>query len=134
MTVDREHKLVKEYIETSAELAKLKANATEKQKLVDKLRDDIIDMLNEEEKTATAKYEGLGSISLVSAKVRVNQRKDLQPQLFEYLRSIGREDIISESANSSSLSVLVKEMLAEGKAVPEFIPYYLQPSIRINKI
>ena len=77
----------------------------------------------------TLKYDDLGAVTLKEPTVRPNILKENQDKLFEYVRSIGREDVIKANIHPSTLGALIRGLLAEGQALPEFVGYYLEPSL-----
>jgi hypothetical protein len=97
----------------------------------DKYERELIEMLEANNATSTAKYEGIGHVSLVKPQLYASCKKEYEEKLFAFLNTQGREDFIKQSVNSRSLSGFVKEMLDGGITVPEFISYYLKPSARL---
>lgn len=82
----------------------------------------------------TLKYDDLGAVTLKEPTVRPNVLKENQEKLFEYVRSIGREDAIKASIHPSTLGSLIRGLLAEGKTLPEFVGYYLEPSLMYRAV
>ena len=94
-------------------------------KLIEHLRDSGADK--------TASYDGLGSVTAVKPRLYASCPQENNPQLFDWLRSIDRAEIIKPTVHSGSLSTLIKENVEEGIAPPEFVSYYYKESIRLNK-
>lgn len=90
----------------------------------------LIESLTARNAEATARYDGVGYCGLVKPRLYASFRKEFEPQVFEYLKTQGREDLIKATVNAQSLSGFVGEMLSGGKALPEFITYYLKQSVR----
>lgn len=63
---------------------------------------------------------GIGRISLASD-MYVSVMKGMKPKLFEFLRDIGKGDLIKEEVNSSTLKAVVKQMMAGGETIPDDI-------------
>lgn len=98
----------------------------------DRAEASLMELLTSKNATATAKYEGVGSASLVKPRLYANCKKENEPQLFLFLTEEGRSDLIKQTVNAQSLSGFVKEKVEEGAYVPEFISYHLRPSLRLN--
>lgn len=90
----------------------------------------LMELLQANNATSTAKYDGIGYVSLAKPQLYASCKKDNEESLFVFLSSQGRDDLIRRAVNSRSLSGFVKELLEQGSKVPEFISYYLKPSAR----
>lgn len=131
ITQSKEMDLVFKYQAAKEMLAKIEAQHSEAKRVVEDLESEIIDLLQAEGKERTAKYEGVGFISLMSPRVYASCLKDNEEELFSYLKGIGRDDMIRPTVNARTLSSLIKELIDEGKQIPECVNYYLKPSIRM---
>lgn len=118
----RDAKFKKDTAEEALETAKAEYDKCEK---------ELIEMLEANNATSTAKYEGIGHVSLAKPQLYASCRKENEERLFAFLSSQGRDDLIKQTVNSRSLSGFVKEILDGGMTVPEFISYYLKPSARL---
>lgn len=110
----------------AAELALEKAN-----KECEAAEATLIESLQARNAEATARYDGVGFASLVKPRLYASFNKEFEPNVFEYLKGQGREDLIKETVNAQSLSGFVNELIGSGKTPPEFIKYYLKQSVRI---
>lgn len=90
----------------------------------------LIESLQARDADATARYDGIGYVSLAKPRLYARFDKEAEPQVFEFLKTENRSDLIKETVNPASLSGFVGERLGEGKSVPEFIKYYLKASVR----
>lgn len=113
-------------MKADAELSLEKATAA-----CDRAEAQLMELLTSKNATATAKYDGLGSASLVKPRLYASCKKENEPQLFAFLEEQGRSDLIKQTVNTQSLSGLVKEKVEAGDPVPEFITYHLVPSLRL---
>lgn len=130
MSSEREKTLVMKFKEFKEKVSFHDNEKKEAQKELDNIERELLELLQVEEKESTARYEGLGFVSQNSPVVRANCRKENISQLFEFLRSEGRQDLIKENVHPQALSSYVTEMLAAGKEPPEFISYFLQTKLR----
>lgn len=131
MTQSKEMDLVFKYRDAKELLESKQLQLDDAKKMVENIETELIDLLQAEGKERTAKYEGVGFISLMSPKVYASCLKEKEEELFSYLRSEGREDMIRPTVNARTLSSYTKELMEEGKNVPECISYFMKPSIRL---
>ncbi len=73
------------------------------------MRDDGVDRLS---------VSGVGRVS-ITADLHVSIKADQKEAFYEWLRDNGREDLISETVNPSTLKATVKKMFQSGEIVPE---------------
>ncbi len=92
----------------------------------------LIELLEAQNKDKTAVYEGVGSCTKLKPRLYARFDKDNEEQIFQFLRTEKRDDLIKESVHAGSLSSYVKERLGEGKPIPEIIKYIFVPSLRFN--
>lgn len=125
-----EQALVVEFRDAKEKLDSLKEQLSVAQKQFDDIEARLVEMLQTDEKESTAKYERIGWCSLSKPRIYANCTIENLPLLFKYLRSRKRGDLIKKQVNPSSLSSYCKEILEQGKKIPEFIGYYLKTSVR----
>lgn len=101
------------------------------QAAVDGAETQLMEYLESKAAVATAKYEGVGYARIEKPRLYANCRNDDQEKLFEFLRAKQREDLIRTVVNNAQLSSFVRECLAEGVKLPEFITYYLKPKVKL---
>lgn len=100
------------------------------QQEVDKAENALIETLHAQDKTATAKFEGIGYCGLVKPRLYASFDKENEAKVFDYLRDLDREDLIKETVNFQSLSSFVKERIDGGETVSDILKYYLKQSAR----
>lgn len=126
MSVDKqEFELVKEFHEIRSQRKELEAQleiVNEKAKAVE---ERILEVFSAQDKKGSAKYEGLGWVTIGKPQIRASLTEEVRNDAFKYLRSIKRGDLIKETVNAKSLSTFVGSMLEEGKEIPGCIPYTL---------
>lgn len=96
----------------------------------DKAERELIEMLEAKGATTTAKYQGVGFVTLAKPRVFASYVKENQGAVFGFLKDRGREDLIKETVAPQSLSGFVKELLEGGEPVPGCISYYLKAGAR----
>lgn len=128
-----EQTLVEQFASAKEKLDSLKEQCSLAQKEFDTIESALVELLQTEEKTATAKYEHIGYCLLSKPRIYANCKEENKPLLFEYLRKHKRGDLIKPTVNPVSLSTYIGEMLANAKQVPDFIGYYLKTSVRYYK-
>jgi len=107
-----------------------KKAATKAQLEFDTVSNALIEALHAQDKTSSAKYEGIGYCGLVKPRLYASFDKDNEAAIFEYLRSVDRDDLIKPTVNAQSLSTFVKERVEKGEKLPEVIKYHIQESAR----
>ena len=93
----------------------------------------LIEYLESSSATATATYEGIGYAQLQKPRLYANCRQEDMDKLFSYLKERDRADLIKTVVMPQTLSSFIAECVEGGNAVPEFISYYLKPSLRLYK-
>jgi hypothetical protein len=91
----------------------------------------LIEFLEANSAISTAKYEGIGYAQIQKPRLYASCRQEDMDRLFDFLKEQDREDLIKTTVMPQSLSSFTKERIEEGLEVPEFINYYLKPSIRL---
>ena|SRR3990167_3758909 len=113
-----------------SDIDKLACRIAEELGRLEALKDFLIEKLTTEGKSKTAKYDGIGYATLVKPRVFASYGAENEANVFEYLRSIGRGDLVKETVNRQSLSSFVSEKLELSEAINEAITYYLKQDLR----
>ena len=93
----------------------------------------IIDALESKDATATAKYEGLGSLSLMKPKVRASVNEEYKEDLYEFLKDQNCDTIIRKYVHYTDLDKFVASLLEEGVSYPEFITYIWKKGVQFRR-
>ena len=91
----------------------------------------LISLLEDDGKSASARYEGLGHVCIVEGAAFASIEKGRQEEVMEFVKSIGREDMIKTSIHSSTLSTFVREQLKRNEALPPGVTFYKPKTLRI---
>lgn len=126
-----EKELVLEYKLAKDEVEGFEEKLKEAKERFEKAQKILVEELQSKGASKTAKYDGIGTISLM--KPSVGARSENEDVLFGYLREIGRDDLIKPTVHHKTLSSFVKEMLETGKEIPDFIEYWFKPVTRLTK-
>lgn len=127
-----ERELVLEYRTAKDEVDELEEKLKLAKDRFDKAQTALVEELETKGASQTAKYDGLGRITIL--KPLVGARSLNEEALFEYLRKIGRDDLMKLTVHHRTLSAFVKERLENGDEIPEgVIEYWFKPSTRLNK-
>lgn len=130
MSAITEYDLIVMFKEAKDKVDKLDEQLSLAKKERDEAEQKLLELMQAEGKESSAKYEGLGFITVTKPVVYASFIKENEPVVFDFLKSVDRADLIKETVNTRSLSSFVKEILEEGKPIPEFINYYLKSGIR----
>lgn len=126
-----EKDLVLEYKLAKDELERLEDESKKAKERFDKAQLKLLEELQAKGASQTAKYDGIGRITIM--KPLVGARSENEDVLFDYLKQIGRDDLIRPTVHHKTLSSFVKEMLEGGQEIPDFIEYWFKPSTRLTK-
>ena len=128
-----ELELVQEYRRTKELVDELTDQLKEATEQFDKAKLALVDDLKLRGASQTAKYDGIGRVSLL--KPTVGARSKDEAALFDYLKSIGRDDLIKQTVHHRTLSSFVGEVIDSGKQheLPEFIEVWFKDVTRLNK-
>ena len=127
---NQERELLEKYCECRRKVATMKEALDEASAAFDQAEERLLNLMELEGKKKTAEYAGIGFLAIEKPSVYASCAEENKPALFDYLRSIGRDDIIKETVNAKSLSSVVKENLEAGTGVPECISYYLKQTVK----
>lgn len=129
----KERQLVADYRKAKEHLELLEKEKSEAQKAFDKVQNELVEYLESIGATATARYEGLGRVSLTKPTLYASVLKENQEQLFSFLESIGRSDLVKPMVHHKTLASFVEESLNEGSDLPEFIKYSFKSTARLTQ-
>ena len=121
---ETEKQLIEQFIHQKQFVDDLKLQLAEATKLRDDLEAKIIKNLMDDGKSATAKYDGLGHLTIVEEAAHASIEKGRQDDVKAYLREIGREDLIKETIAPASLSTYVRECLKTNSELPPGVSFY----------
>lgn len=97
----------------------------------EKAESRLIEFLESHSAVSTAKYEGLGYAQMQKPRLYASCRQENMDELISFLKAQRREDLVKTTVMPQSLSSFTSECIEEGVELPEFITYYLKPSIRL---
>ena len=97
----------------------------------EQVESQLIEFLETNSAISTAKYEGVGYAQIQKPRLYASCRQENMDNLFKFLEQHNREDLIKTTVMSQTLSSFTKECIEEGVEIPEFINYYLKPTIRL---
>lgn len=126
-----EKELVLEYKLAKDEVERLEDESKKAKSRFEIAQAKLVEELQSKGASKTAKYDGVGTITLM--KPSVGARSENEDVLFDYLKQIGRNDLIKPTVHHKTLSSFVKEMLDAGMEIPDFIEYWFKPSTRLTK-
>ena len=126
-----ERELVLEYSKAKEEVEELEDKLKLAKDRFDKAQSQLVEELQIKGASQTAKYDGVGRITIL--KPLIGARSINEDALFDYLKQIGRDDLMKISVHHKTLSSFVKEMLDGGQEIPDFIEYWFKPSTRLTK-
>jgi len=97
----------------------------------EKIEAQLISLLEDDGKSASAKYDGLGHVCIVEGAAFASIEKGRQEEVMEFVKSIGRDDMIKTSIHSSTLSTFVREQLKMNEPLPPGVTFYKPKTLRV---
>lgn len=123
-----ERDLVVAYKLAKTEVKGIDKELKEAEKIRDKAEFALIELLVANNADATAKYEGLG-YGRLNTTLFASCKKDNQEKFMEDLKKEDREDVIETVTPKGKVTTYVKELIENGKPVPEYLTYYFKQTI-----
>lgn len=129
----RERELLAEYVKHRKKKEALDADLAETNAALEKATADLIEYLTDQEKKSTGKYKDLGSLTVKEPTPRAKFQKEMEDQVFEFIRQEGGAAMIKPTIHSGTFSSFIKELLQAGRPIPNIIEVYYQPSVMYKK-
>ena len=123
-TVDREKKLVERFKAAREEFQLLQTEAEEAKKELIQVESELMELLDDQGKKSSAKFEGLGHVTCVEPQVYASFIEGMAPLALVKIEELGRADMIKRTVHPGTLSTFVKELLAKNVPLPDGITYY----------
>jgi exonuclease VII large subunit len=127
-----ERELIAQLREARKEVTLKEESLKHAEQKLNEIESKLIESMQARGAESTAKYEGLGRAILLKPRLYASYRKENEEAVFEFLKSVGREDLMKLSVHPSSLSGFVKEKVEQGESVPDCITYYLKQGVRFD--
>jgi hypothetical protein len=128
---DTERELLSQFKCARKRREDVKAALDQAQEEYEKAESRLIEFLEANGAISTAKYEGMGYAQIQKPRLYASCRQENMDRLFDFLKEQQREDLIKTTVMPQSLSGFTKECIEGGVEVPEFINYYLKPTVRL---
>ena len=103
----------------------------EKKKALEEVEAELLDLLDDENKKSSGKFIGVGHVTALEP--RVGQAyifEDKKEEFFEYLHSVGRQDLIKTNVHHTSLAVFIGQQLKAGQEAPPGVGYIFKQKLR----
>lgn len=126
-----ERDLVAQFRRAKEKRDNLKDDLKDAQAEYDMTESRLIELLESNSAISTAKYEGLGYAQIQKPRLYASCKEENMERLFDFLREKAREDLIKTTVMPQTLSSFVKECIETGIEIPDYVSYYLKPSIRL---
>lgn len=128
---DVERQLVERFLALDAEAKRAAALSEELKKQRETIEAELLELLNDGGKKASARYQGIGHVTALDPVVSNAYILDDQDQiLFEYLRVVHRDDLIKTGVHHTSLAAYVNQCLKNGNPVPPGVGFVMKQKLR----
>jgi len=130
-----ERELIYSLKEKRDRVSELREQLKEAQDEVKTVEDAVVKYMESrgEDFTRTGTYNGLCVSIDRNSKVHAYVRKDDEGMLHDYLRKVGRGEVIKEKVHHATLNNIVQELEQERTPIPEFINYAYLSTIKLYK-
>ncbi len=117
----QERELVVEFKLAKDHLARITSEKTDAEKAFETIKNKLIDYLVKRGQKSSAKYEGIGQVSLNKPTIRAYILKENEEALFEFLRANNYGAVIKPTLHPSTMNAVVSEMLRNGTKLPDYV-------------
>lgn len=125
-----EKELLKRYAEARMLVDSLDDQLKKAKAVLEESINDLHEDLTERGACKTAVYDGLGSYSMGDPTLYASVDKENEQDLFMFVNSQNRADLIKPSIHHRSLATFIKESMENGVTIPQFIKTYYKPKGR----
>lgn len=118
---DPEFLLTQEFARLGKLKKELNSKIEETNEQLDQVEAKLMQMLDDQNKKSTAKFNGLGHVTCVDPTPFASIVDE--ETLFGSLKKIGRDDLIKQRVHTGSLTTLIRELLKKNAPIPEGCTY-----------
>ena len=127
---DDERTLLDKFIDAKFRAENLAVRLAEVSKERDDIESKLIALLEDDDKKASARYAGVGHVTIIEGAAFASIEKGRQEDVLAYLKTLGREDMIKTTVHSATLSVFVRECLKRNDSLPPGVTFYKPKGLR----
>lgn len=128
-----EKELVVEYAQRKKSYEELKALCSDAFSKLEQTTQKIIEYMEDTGASSTAKYDGLGRLTLTKPQLYAKFEEESRTEVFDFLRENGMSDIIKETVHHSTLSSFIASLIKDGKPIPAFISTSYRKNVRFQQ-
>lgn len=125
-----EKTLIENYAQVKSDVEELTAKLDIASKHKNAIEDRLIRLLEDDDKSASARYEKIGHVCIVEGAAYASIEKGRADDVMDYVRQLGREDMIKTSIHSATLSSFVRECLKQNADLPPGVTFYKPKGLR----
>lgn len=120
-----EQKLVERFKALTIKKKEAEAVAEEIGKEYHEVEREILKFLEDDgNRKKTGEYRGLGWVTVIDKALSASIEEGRAPEVLEYVKTMGREDMIKTSIHSKTLSSFVEQCLQQNIALPPGVTFY----------
>ena len=121
---DYERDLIARLKEATAKKDEAEAIADKAKEEFNKIEAEARQYMQDSDLKKTGEIVGLGWITLADQKLSASIEEGRSDDVLEYVRSIGREDLIKTSINSQTLASFVGQCLKDNHPLPPHVNFF----------
>lgn len=123
-TLDRERELVEKLRDAKDKKTRAEAEFESAKEELLKVENELIELLDDQGKKSSAKYEGLGHVTIPKGRIYASFIEGQEAVAINELERSGRGDMIKRTVHSQTLSTFVKELVERNDPIPAGITFY----------
>lgn len=121
---DDERSLIEQFLIAKDEVALISENLKSANQHFENIEERLLKLLQDDDKRSSAKYEGLGHVTIIEGAAHASIEKGRQAEVLDYLKEKGREDMIKSVVHAATLSTFVRECLKMNEDLPPGVTFY----------
>lgn len=121
---DDEKALLVKYLHAKENVKRLTAELKAATNIMDSAESNLMSLLEDDQKKATARYEGIGYVTIQEGATYASIEKGRADDVMRQVREMGRDDMIKTSIASSTLSSYVRDCLKMNMPIPDGVSFY----------
>lgn len=128
-----EKELVVAYVNARNRYEEQKAISTQAYNEMQRAVLKLVEYMEDVGTTATAKYDGIGRVSMTKPILSAKFDEEHRSELYEYLRREGLSECIKETIHASTLSSIIRQKIEQGEPLPDFIQTSYRKDVKLSR-
>ena len=131
MTSEKE--LLQSYVEARREVGQLSVQLSDAKERMNQAEAALLKFMEDNGVVSTAKYDGLGRLTITAPMLRVSIAEGKESDAFAYLKLIGEDSSIKQSIHWKRLASIIQPKVENNEPLPEAFTYFFQQQTRFEE-